>query len=377
MLDHKGLLFVGDVKMSALETRAHIQTLDHYYLMPLAMTGETAQNMPDWIEAGLTGQQLTPVYAQDGQSLIAEGYEFTRQHTLELHGETLDWEERVLVTRSLSYAAKLERGLQQRLATAEAKVYALTPPRGRGKRQITEEVPLKAAADAILKAHGVEELLEYAYERQIEQDTRFIGPGRGSPDRPQRTHQRIRYQITAVTRNETAIATQQQLFGWRAYVTNAPVARLPFTKTVLTYRHQHIVEGDFGLLKGAPLSIAPLYVQRDDQIAGLTHLLTLAVRLLTLIEFVVRRQLHTNQEELTGLFPQNPRQGTTQPTVKRLLSAFDNITLTTIHLPDRLLRHLTPLTPLQARILDLLGMPSEVYLALASEIPKTSFPLRE
>ena len=253
----------------------------------------------------------------------------------------------------------------------------MTPPRGRGKRQITEEAHLKAAADAILKTHAVEGLLEYDYARQVEQETRFIGPGRSGPDRPQRTTQRIRYQITTVTRDATAIAAQQQVFGWRAYVTTAPVARLPFAKAVLTYRHQHIVEGDFGLLKGAPLSISPLYVKRDDQIAGLTHLLTLVVRLLTLIEFVVRRQLHANQEALTGLYPQNPRQGNAKPTVKRLLRAFNNITLTTIHLPDRLLRHLTPLTPLQARILELLGMPPEGYLALASEIPKTTVPLRE
>jgi transposase len=35
------------------------------------------------------------------------------------------------------------------------------------------------------------------------------------------------------------------------------------------------------------------------------------------------------------------------------------------------------LTPLQMRILELLGLSPEVYLALPSEIPKTTFPLRE
>jgi len=32
-------------------------------------------------------------------------------------------------------------------------------------------------------------------------------------------------------------------------------------------------------------------VQRDDQVKGLVHLLSLGLRILTLIEFVVRRQL--------------------------------------------------------------------------------------
>ena len=376
-LERKGLLFVGDVKMSALDTRTHIQGLEQYYLVPLALTGETAQKLPEWIEAGLDGRELTMVYTQDGETLIAEGYEFTRQHQVERDEETISWQERVLVTRSLSYAAILERGLQQRLESAEAKLYALTPPRSPGKRQITDEARLKEAANAILKAHDVERLLHYEYARQVEQETRFVGRGRGGPDRPQRTIERVRYQITAVTRDDAAIAAQKRPFGWRAYVTNAPAARLPFAHTVLTYRHQHIAESDFGMLKGAPLSISPLYVKRDDQIAGLTHLLTLAVRLLTLIEFVVRRQLQINQEELTGLYPQNLRKGTAKPTAKRLLRAFNNITLTIIHLPDRLLHHLTPLTPLQVRILELLNLPPEVYRALASEIPKSMMPLRE
>src|SRR5229473_3599398 len=57
-----GLLFVGDCKMSALATRAHLQACGQYYLTPLALVGETAQQMPDWIEAGVAGgEQLTQV----------------------------------------------------------------------------------------------------------------------------------------------------------------------------------------------------------------------------------------------------------------------------------------------------------------------------
>ncbi|HVP21670.1 MAG TPA: hypothetical protein VMS73_07385 [Anaerolineaceae bacterium] len=60
------------------------------------------------------------------------------------------------------------------------------------------------------------------------------------------------------------------------------------------------VEHGFHRLKGTPLSLNPLFIQRDDQVAGLTNLLSLAIRFLTLIEFVVRRNLQRNQEKLTG-----------------------------------------------------------------------------
>ena len=52
-LERTGLLFVGDCKMSALATRAHLVAHEQYYLTPLALVGETAQQMPQWIEAGL------------------------------------------------------------------------------------------------------------------------------------------------------------------------------------------------------------------------------------------------------------------------------------------------------------------------------------
>lgn len=53
-LSHRGLLFVGDCKMSALETRAHIAGHQHLYLSPLPWTGATAQAMAAWITEGVT-----------------------------------------------------------------------------------------------------------------------------------------------------------------------------------------------------------------------------------------------------------------------------------------------------------------------------------
>jgi hypothetical protein len=60
-----------------------------------------------------------------------------------------------------------------------------------------------------------------------------------------------------------------------------------------------------------------------------------------------------------------PKKGIENPTTERLLKTFDEITLTTVHLPDRILQHITPLTTLQTRILELLGLSAAVYTRLA------------
>ena len=175
----------------------------------------------------------------------------------------------------------------------------------------------------------------------------------------------MRYQITAVVHNDAAIAALQQTFGWRAYVTDLSAQQLSLCEAVLTYRDEWQIEHGFHRLKSAPLSIAPMFVKRDDQVAGLTNLLSIAVRFLSLIEFTVRRALKRENAQLTGLYMQNPKQATHKPTTERLLQAFSNITLTIIQFPDRVVRHVTPLTPLQQRILVLLGLSPDIYRSLA------------
>ena len=188
MVDAKGLLFVGDCKTSSLATRAHVRRFGHHYLAPLALVGETGREMPSWIDEAVSGSHaLVPVYARvDGHEpkLLGRGYERTRSCTAREDGETVCWVERIFVFNSEDYAKARERGLEQRLSTACAKLNALTPAPGREKRQIREEEQLVRAAQTTLSAHGVEELVAYSFKRREEIEIRYVGRGRGGIERP-------------------------------------------------------------------------------------------------------------------------------------------------------------------------------------------------
>lgn len=377
IIEGLGLLFVGDSKMSALSIRAHIERLQHHYLCPLAQTGDTAKEMETWVEAANNGERtLSPVFVHNEngkQKMFAEGYVFER--TLQAKSdavieagkeqEIIEWTEQVFVVRSESYRKGLLDGLEGRLQRAVDKLEALTPPRARGKRQIQDETALVSAATVILKAHNVEGLLAYTFERQEKHLTQYVGRGRGTPDRPKQEIVTVRYQIAAVIRREEAIDAHKKTLGWRAYVSNAPAEQLDLEQAVLTYRDEWLVEHGFHRLKGVPLSLNPLFVKNDDQVVGLTNLLSIAVRMLTLIEFIVRQRLTQNQEKLVGLIENNPKKGIDNPTTERLLKAFNRITLTLIHLPDGTVRHVTPISDLQTRILELLGLSPAIYTQLA------------
>ena len=354
----------------AIRTQAQQQ----YYLTPLALVGETAELLPAWIEAGLKqANGLTAVLSEDGEQIVAQGYELSRMCS----SGHLSWQERVWVVRSQAYAQTQRRHLEERLAKAQEARLALTPPVGRGKRQITEEAALQSAAQAVLTKHRVTGLLTYRFERQVEQEVKFVGRGRGGANRQQQVSERVRYQITAVERDEEVLAHLVSTLGWRAYATNAPQKCLSLEQAVREYRHESHIERGFGRLKGAPLSLAPLFVKREDQVVGLTRLLSLAFRVLTLLEFVVRRSLKQQHTTLVGLYKDNPRRATATPTAERLLQAFVPITLTQVHLSEQLICHVTPLTPVQQQILELLGLPADLYTRLAQAIPQTAFPLRE
>ena len=167
----------------------------------------------------------------------------------------------------------------------------------------------------ILKQHRVEGLLEVTYQKEVERRAlRRYG------DRPARVEERIRY-VAHVRRKGEAIRAARRRMGWRLYATNAPAEVLSLTQAVWAYRGAPRIERNFSRLKGRPLGIRPLYVQREDHAKGMVCLLSLALRVLTLVEHVARGALQRAGERLKGLYAGNPQRETARPTTERLLKA--------------------------------------------------------
>jgi transposase len=369
IIPEQGMLVVGDSKMSAWATRAAIVSGGDQYLTPLAYLKDEPNLLPDlltawkdkddemrliFLEADLPTDDSLP----DESLAIARGFEVERTHTLDKAGEEITWIERLLVVRSFSYRASMITGLHHRLAKAEKALQALTPARSRGKRQIQDEASLLVAIEQIEKQYQVQGLFTYEHQQEVrERQIKKYG------DKPARTERQVRFQLT-VTRQQAAIAAAEFQMGWRIYATNAPQADLSLAQAVWAYRGQYLAENIFRRLQGKLLSITPLYVQRDDHAQGLFHLLTIAARLLALGDYTAKEALAQENEELIGIYSGNLKRGTTTPTTERLLQAFDNIHLLIMSLGPQVRYQLTPLSPVQERILTLLGLPTTLYTDL-------------
>ncbi|MCP4651973.1 MAG: IS1634 family transposase [Candidatus Omnitrophica bacterium] len=370
ILKKDGLLFVSDCKGSALKIRSCIVEHGNRYLSPLPLTGNTAKEMEAWITDGIkkrTDGCLEFVYKENAKGekvLVAEGYELERIITVPQDNGVKEWTERVFVIKSPAYGKQQEKGLEKRLKNAQEKINKLTPPRGKGRRQITEEKALLEGIERIIEVQKVEGLLEVKYEKEIEIEEKYKGKGRGSAKRKKRKKEKVRYQITGVHKNEIKIEQAKERFGWKAFVTSACKEEMSLSEAILCYRKEYRVERIFNRLKSR-LKISPLYVKNDDQIIGLTNLLILGTTASTLLEFVVRRSLEKDKAGLPDLHPENKIKKTNKPTAERILKAFSGIYLNIIKTPGgNDIIKLTALSELQKEILQRSGLDENVYLQL-------------
>jgi transposase len=355
----RGLLYIGDSKMGALDTRAYIHAGGDYYLCPLGQVQLPATQLAAYLAAAPPQQVPVTDPAADGSGeVLASGWELSEPMQATVAGQLVQWPERRLVVRSAALAEKAIRQLQANLTAAQAALAALTV-RKRGKKVLRTRSELQAAAEAILERYEVGGLLDVSYR---EESTTYVR--RAYKERAAAPHTRTVVSLQ-VTLDRAAVQTREQALGWRVYATNQPAAHLSLSQAVWAYRSEYLIEHGFARLKGRPLALAPTYLHSDARVKGLVRLLTIGLRILTLLEYTVRQSLAQRQLTLTGLHPENPRHATARPTAERLLAAFRGVTLSVVHLPDQLHRYLTPLSDVQQRILALLELPADTYSRLA------------
>ena len=373
----KDIMVIGDSKMSALSTRAYLQGCGSRYLTPLAMMGKTKEDMEQWVAAAMTGTvSLTRVQSASADA-IGRGYEVVREQTYR-DGDspvTVPWQERVLVMQSDEYARSQETGLRQRLKTARTHLTALTACKGKGHHRYTTAEALHAACQSILEKQDVVGLITVTLD--CERQTRTVNAQRGRPNKhnphpQQRLIEEVSYKVSKIHIDSKALEARIARLGWRAYVTNAPAKEWSLNDVVLAYRGEWRIEQGFHLLKGSPLSLAPVYLTKTEHIRGLLCLLSLAVRALTLIRYTVSQSLQQADETIKGISPVYPHVKTNSPSAAMILAAFASITLAFVQHADQYFVHVSPLNTIQRRLLALLHLPADLYQRIADIL--TSHP---
>jgi transposase len=355
-----GRTYVGDCKMAALATRAFVAAVQDFYLCPLSENQLSRAERRALLQPVFAGTQaLQPVCRPGGEGepdeLVAEGFSVDVELTAKVGEQEVSWTERRWLVRSLAYARAQEAALERRLGKAVDALRDLVR-RKQGKKQLFHAELIKAA-EAIVAREGVEGLLRYTVQARMK--TKQVQAYR---DRPARQEAEVFFEID-VCREETPIAEKKREMGWQVYAANALALALP--QVVWAYRGQYRVEDDWSRLKGRPLGLTPMYLQDEKRMQGLVYLLSLALRLLTLLEWVVRERLRKEGAKLSGVYAGQAGRKTARPSAELLLRAMQTISVSVVEVNGQTHALLSPLTVVQKRLLKLWGLPPDLYEKVA------------
>jgi len=361
-----GRTYVGDCKMAALATRAFVAAGGDFYLCPLSenqLSRAARRELLQPVWAGTQTLQLVCRPGPEGQpdERVAEGFAVDVALTAVVDTQEVRWTERRWLVRSQAYARAQEAALERRLATATAAVREL-PVRKQGKKPLFH-AELLHAAQAIVTRERVEDLLSVTVQARLTTQHKRAYAGR-----PARQETAVSFVID-VRREEALIQDKKREMGWQVYGTNGLAMGL--APVVWAYRGQYRIEDDWSRLKGRSLGLTPLYLQDEERIGGLVYLLSLALRVLTLVEWGVRERLRQEGAKLQGIYAGQPGRKTARPSAELLLRAMKTISVSVVEVDGQVHALLSPLTEVQKRLLELWDMPPDLYENVRRGFPRT------
>lgn len=353
-------LFIADSKAASIETRVGINNGKGYYLFPLPKTGDTPKILrelvlnPPQIPQPI---ELEPKAGQDDDKarIVGTGFIIGKQMEATADGTVYQWDEQWIVCDSHAHAYRQKKSLHEKLDKAVGQLDALKP-----KSKDTADT-FRAKADSILKSHRIQDYICLEVNETIELVKKYKGKGRPTQNTPYEMIE-VRHLDLQYGLNEDAIEEYKKLAGWRIYVTNTTAHQMTLNQSAQYYRDEYLVERGFHRFKKGHIPVLPLFIRVPERIKGLMLLLTIALQVLTLIEFVSRKELSKNNESISGLVPGNPKMKTKKPTAERLLSAFDNIHLLIKENRKNVKGVMVEgLSTLQKKILSILKLPETIF----------------
>ena len=360
-----GRTYVGDCKMGALATRGFVAAGGDSYLCPLAESqlsraGRRELLRPVWEGTQTLEQVRRPGPEGEPDELVAEGFGVNVELTATVDQKEFRWTERRWLVRSLAYATSQEAALERRLGRATAALQELVV-RKRGKKRLFH-AELMRAVEGIVSREGVEGLLSCTATAVM-----TAPPGRTHGSRPTPPMADVSF-VMEVRREESPIGERKREMGWQVYATNAVSSAL--TAVVWAYRGQYRIEDDWSRLKGRSLGLTPLYLQDEGRIQELVYLLSVALRVLSLVEWEARERLRRGKTKLRGVYDGQPGRQTARPSAELLLRVMRAISVSVIEVSGQVHVLLAPLTEVQRRLLDLWGLPPDLYDQVARGFPK-------
>src|SRR5262249_51575963 len=298
---------------------------------------------------------------------IGVGSELSVRLTARVEERAVRRQARRRIVNSVADAEAEAAPLAKRLQRAQAELRTLGARKPRNRRMGAPET--RSAAEQLLERHRLQELLWVTSTAQA------VTPQvRRDQDRPARTETAAKIAIS-LRRDRNAINAVKEQLGGRGSATTHPSRSVGAAG--LADREQFRIEDGIRRLTGRPLGWSPMDLQTEPRMVGLSHLLTIAWRVRTRIEFRVRRGLRAEGKPSTGLSAGQRGGQSARPSAEWLLKAFQGIDAVVGKVKEQLISYLRPWTTTQQRILSLWELDVQLYDMLMSDFQKSTFNVSE
>jgi transposase len=345
----RDFLYVADCKLATAENMAHVHQHGGRFLTLIPRT----RNEDRSFRASLSRGQVRwrPIYDKcDEDGEIVDQFSISETPALSEEGYRLVWyhSTRKAENDAAVRARQVDRALRE-LAELQQK---LGSPRSRYQ----ERAKVVAAVEAILESRGAGGWITTTIEERVEE--KYHQEGRGRPS------EKTRYIKEVITRFElrceidhAALAAEQLGDGVFPLITNDRA--LTERELLLAYKGQPVIEKRFAQLK-TDFAVAPVYLKEVSRIQALLCMYFFVLLVESLLERELRQAMVRTGVESLRLYPEG--RACRYPTVRRLIEVFEDVQRHRLKVgAEPAVVFTTKLSPLQKKILRLLGLPQSAY----------------
>ena len=337
-------ILIGDRTMPTADNQLTWLRLHLGDIGPLTLQDHHRQTLRDVLEAGHPWPSLPYVAKRESAKLLAQRtHDRGLGHTVTVsdpQAPSRHWSVRHLYVHASALARREMARRQTDMAAIEAELQRLQGLVNKYEYKTPEMVTRRVQSQAFKKRPA-----QHYFTIEVVSHA----------DRPAAPLE-LRYRV-----DDAQVQRDAERDGVYLLVAGGKAATLSEAESMAEWQGQYKVEHSFRLVNQL-FVVRPLFLKTPQRIAALVFLVMVGALMAGLIERQVRRALAALQQPLKGLMPEG--RDSLRPTVTRLFKAFADYSLVQVKeacgrvVESRLAR----LNPVQAHILELLGLPQPAEL---------------
>ena len=346
----KDFLYVADCKLASQKNLQHIACRDGRFITIMPRTHGDDETFRKRLRESPGTVIWRPLWEAEDEDEDQEIVSVCTEEQSSAGGFRLLW------YHSTRKAARDEEIRSRNVRRAIEQLQTLRQRLLGAKTRYRERTKVEEAVQTILQDRGVEDWLKVHVQEKVQEQFKQARRGRPSEKMEYVRVEKLTYDLNWEL-DLKGLEDARREDGVFPLLTND--RQLTAAEVLAAYRRQPTIEKRFSQLK-TDFGVAPVYLKNPARIQGLLAVYFLVLIVQTLLERELRQALAATDEPALPLYPEE--RTCSRPSTRRVLDVMEPIQRHILELPNGERQELvTQLTPLQKRIVTLVGLNPKTY----------------